>query len=148
MARAKRSKQAANMMKLAEIAVAAPQVIAVRTARMLAGGANPGAADRAEFSLMHTEKAAAFWESMAAMTAQVVRAQQESARLAGVQWLRLWTAPWSFVGRRTASQAAASLLPLPTAAQRKRAASSVLSAALKPVHKRATANARRLKRKR
>jgi hypothetical protein len=136
------------MMKLAEIAIAAPQVIAVRTSRMLAAGANPGASDPAEFSRMHTEKVAAYWESMAAMAAQVVKANQEYARLAGVQWLRLWTAPLSFVGKRTASQAAASLLPLPTPAQRRRAASSVLAAAVKPVHKRATANARRLKRKR
>ena len=128
MARAKRRKEAANMMKLAEIAVAAPQVIAVRTARMLAAGANPGASDRAEFSRMYAEKVEAYWESMLAMAREAARAQQESARLAGVQWLRLWTSPWSVVGPR--------------------AASSVLSAAVKPVHKRATANARRLKRKR
>ena len=136
------------MTRLAQIAVAAPQVIAVRTSRMLAAGASPGASDRAEFSRMHTEKVEAFWESMAAMTAQVARANQEYARLAGVQWWRLWTTPLSFVGKRTAAQAAASLLPLPTATQRKRAASSILAAAVKPVHKRATANARRLKRKR
>src|SRR5687767_7245116 len=63
MRRVKRSRKVGSVAKMAELAIAAPQVVAVRTARMLAAGVNPGAADRAEFSRMGTEKVQAFWES-------------------------------------------------------------------------------------
>ena len=117
MARTKRT-NAATLVKMAQLAVAAPQVVAIRTSRMLAAGANPGAADRAEFSRMHTEKVQAYWEAMFGMATQ-----------ASLQWLRLWTTPFS----SSAGQ---------------RAAASIVTAAVKPVHKRATANARRLGRRR
>ena len=144
MARKTRSTQVATLTKLAELSVAAPQVVAVRTARRLAAGANPGAAERAEYSRMHTEKVHAFWESMFGMAAQAARANQEVARLAAVKWMRLWTAPWSMGGNGAVTKAVAALVPAPTRAQRSRAASNILAAAVKPVHKRATANARRL----
>ena len=113
MARSKRrSSKAVTMKKLAELAIAAPQVVAVRTSRILAAGANPSAADQKEFSGMHTEKVQAYWEAIFGMS---------------MQWLRLSMTPW-WLG----------------AASRDRAAASLFAAALKPVHLRATGNARRL----
>ena len=108
----RRSTRTVTAAKLVQLAVAAPQVVAIRTSRMLAAGANPRAADRAEFSRMHTEKAQAFWDSMFGMS---------------MQWWRLCMTPW-WLG----------------APGRNRAAASLFAAALKPVHKAATANATRL----
>jgi hypothetical protein len=116
---------------------------------MLAAAANPGAADRAELSQMCTEKVQAFWESMFAMNAQVLRAQQEYTRTAALEWWRLWATPWWLAASRPLAEA---MPPLPRAPgfegpvrrQRQRAIAKVLQAGLTPIHKRATANARRL----
>ena len=146
----KHSRRAGSIAKAAELAIAAPQVVAIRTARMLAAGAHPGAADRAELSQMSTEKVHAFWESMLAMGSQIVRTNQDYARTAALQWLRVWTTPSWLSAYRPASQATtslprvASLITGPTPRQRRRAVSKLTDAALTPVHKRATANARRL----
>ena len=149
MRRIKSSRRKSPVVKAAELAIAAPQVVAIRTARMLAAGTRPGAADRAELSRMSNEKTQAFWESMLAMGTQVVRAQQEYTRTAVLQWWRLWTtAP--LLGARPLLQAvtalprASALLSSPTPRQRERAVSKLADAALTPVHKRATSNARRL----
>ena len=148
MARTRHARNATTMTRMAELAVAAPQVVAVRTARMIAAGTNPGAADRAEFSAMHTEKVQAFWESMSAMALQTMKMQQQYARNATLQWWRLWTTPWWLASNRTAAQTMSAILDRPSAAQRNRAASDLLAASLGPVHKRATGNARRLTRRR
>ena len=149
MRRVKHSRKKSPVVKAAELAIAAPQVVAIRTARMLAAGTHPGAADRAEFSRMGTEKAQAFWESMLAMGTQVVRAQQEYSRTAALQWWRLWTTTPLLAARPliqavTALPRTAALIAIPTQGQRKRAMSKLVDAAITPVHKRATANARRL----
>ena len=60
MRRTRHSTNTRSIKKMAELAVAAPQVIATRTARMMAAGANPDAVDRAEFLKMWTEKGQAF----------------------------------------------------------------------------------------
>jgi hypothetical protein len=142
-----------SVTKMVELAVAAPQVIASRSARMLAAGANPGMADRVEFSKMCSEKGAAFWESLFAMSVQMVRINQDYARTAALQWWRLWTTPWWLSALPSGKQSSRALarvaaLPLPSGIQRKRAASRLADAALGPIHKRATANARRLTGKR
>ncbi|MFL6564423.1 MAG: polyhydroxyalkanoate granule-associated phasin [Burkholderiales bacterium] len=111
-------------MKAAELSIAAPQVAALRVARMLAAGVNPSARDRREFERMGTEKVLAFWESMNAMGMEMAKAQQHYALLAMRQWWSPWLSPWS---------AAAS-------------AARVLDKGLGPVHRRASANARRLRR--
>lgn len=80
--------------------------------------------DRREMQRMSTEKVLAFWESMNAMGLQMAKANQEYALFAMRQWWSPWMSPW---------QAAAS-------------ASKVLEEGLRPVHRRATANARRLRR--
>ena len=149
MRRVKRSTRKSPVVKAAELAIAAPQVVAVRTARMLAAGSRPGAADRAELSRMSTEKVQAFWESMFAMGTQLVRTQQEYASSAAMRWWRLWTAPsLRAIGplshAMTALPRASGLIAGPTRRQRSRAVSKLVEAGLAPVHKRATANARRL----
>ena len=141
MRRVKRSRRAGSIVKATELAIAAPQVVAIRTARMLAAGAHPGAADRAELSRMYTEKVQAFWESMFAMGAQVVRTNQECARTAALQWWRLWTTPLQTLA---SLPRAAGVVTGTTPRQRRRAMSKLADAALAPVHRRATANARRL----
>jgi hypothetical protein len=97
----RRRKSAA--VKAVELSLAAPQVIAHRTARMMAAGANPSARDRREFQRMGTEKVFAFWESMNAM------------------WWAAWMTPWS--------------------------TAKIMEKGLAPLHRRTTANARRLRRR-
>ena len=150
----RRSSTTRSMTRMAELAIAVPQVVATRSARMLAAGANPGVADRAEFSKMYAEKGHAFWESALAMGMQMARINQEYARSAALQWWRLWTTPWWLTamspGTRSSSSLprVAALLPRSGAGQRRRAVSRIVDAGLGPVHKRATANARRLSRTR
>ncbi len=140
-----------SIVKAAELAVAAPQVAAIRTARMLAAGANPGAADRAEFSRMRTEKVQAFWESMFAMGAQIIKTNQEYAQKATLECWRLWTTPAWSAAYRPVSQAIASSAGVAGRihglgrGQLEQAMSKVIEVGLAPVHKRATANARRLR---
>jgi hypothetical protein len=151
MRRLKRRSRTGLATKVAELAIAAPQVVAIRTARMLAAGASPDARDRAEFSRMVPEKMAAFWESMFAMGRQLATTQQEYARSAATKWMRVWMTPWWLSAYRPVTQTAASLPALaalagPTPRQRQRTAVKLIEKALGPVHKRATANSRRLTR--
>lgn len=80
--------------------------------------------DRREVQLMSTEKVLAFWESMSAMGVQMAKINQEYALFAMRQWWSPWMTPW---------QMAAS-------------ANKVLEQGLRPIHRRAAANARRLRR--
>jgi hypothetical protein len=97
--------------RAAELALAVPQVVAHRVARMAAAGPWPSARDRREFHLMGSEKVAAFHESWSAMWLQAWRAQMQFA-MALLQW-------WSWPAR-------------------------IADHGLKPVHRRAVANAKRL----
>jgi hypothetical protein len=121
-----RYKRSRSLAKGVELSLAVPQVVAMRTARMLAAGVNPSARDRREFERMGTEKVVAFWESMNVMGLEIAKAQQQYALLAMRQWWSPWVSPWS---------AAVS-------------AAKVLDKGLAPVHKRAKANARRLRKRR
>jgi hypothetical protein len=112
-----------------ELAVAAPWVVAQRSARMAAAGAQPSARDKREFSRMGLEKVAAFNESWVAMGMQAWRTQQ---RMAWALWQAAFM-PWA--GMRA-----------PSAAQWQNAALGVLGQGLKPVHRRVVANAKRLRR--
>jgi hypothetical protein len=102
-----------------ELAVAVPQVMAHRLTRMALAGAQPNARDRREFHGMGQEKVVAMWQSWFAMGTAVVQAQQKIG-LAMLQGTRV---------------------PL-VDTQR------ILSHALAPVHRKATANAKRLARTR
>jgi hypothetical protein len=96
---------------------------------------------------MSDEKVQAFFESMLAMGRQVMRTNQEYAGTAMAQWMRVWMTPWWVAAYRPLSQTIAALprtLFGPTRAQQQKAVSRLIEQGLAPVHKRATANARRL----
>ena len=111
--------------KAAELAFAAPQVVAHRFARAALMGASPSARDRREVTRMFAEKQQAFLSSWMAMWLQAWTAQQAFA----AAWLRTgWRQP----------------LDLPATLQE--ASLGVLAKGLAPVHRAAVANARRLSR--
>ncbi len=111
-----------------EIAIAAPQVVAVRTARMALAGASPSAKDRREFERMHTEKHDAFQEGWLAMWNESLRVQQRAAfGPMGAWWL-----PKSTFAKLT-SPAALS-----------RDALAIIGKGIAPVRHKAVANAKRL----
>lgn len=112
-----------------DLALAAPQVVAHRVARMAAAGAQPSARDQREFSRMVLEKQAAFGEAWTAMALQSFTASQGLA----LAWMRACTTPW------TAGSGAA------LATQWQNAAMGVVGKGLAPVRRTAVANARRLR---
>jgi hypothetical protein len=102
------------------LAFAAPEVMAHRMARLALAGPTPSARDRREFHRMGAEKVAAFYESWNAMSLAMFRAFWSFA-----------LSPWQWGSPRA-----------------RRAGSNVLAAGLAPLQRRATANARRLRRTR
>jgi len=120
----KRSRQATSTaVKLAELGVAAPQVIAHRLTRMALAGPTISARDRKEFTGIVTEKQAAVAQAWMGMFAEGLRLQQQFA-------LSLLTGA----------------TPRTHAARAKSAASRIASAGLAPIHRKAIANAKRLAR--
>ena len=121
MPKAKRPRSTSAAAKLAEMSVAASQVIAHRVTRMALAGGKPNARDRKEFTGMVVEKQVAFAQSWMNMFAEGVRLQQQLA-------LSMWLPSTS---RQRSSQA-------------KKAASRIAAAGLAPIHRKAVANAKRL----
>ena len=115
-----------------ELAVAVPQVVTHRLGRAALAGPSPSARDRREFQRMYVEKIAAFNESLNAMAIEMVRAN-----------IRAFFAPWSWSWPRPrrASTYAADLTSLYA-----RTGLGMLDQALAPYHRRAVANATRLRR--
>jgi hypothetical protein len=143
----RRTRSSSTLVKVAELAVAVPQVVALRTAQMLAAGTTPTARDRAEFSQMGSEKAAALWQSMAGLSRQLVSTNQAYARGVLMRLMRIWMTPWWLSAQRPPVQTMA-VLParvlVPTRREQQRAVCAVAATAVAPVHRRATANAKRL----
>jgi hypothetical protein len=102
-----------------ELAFAVPQVMAHRLTRMALAGGKPNARDRREFHGMGQEKVLAFWQSWFAMSAATVEATQKA-------WLAM---------------AMGAQVPMVDA-------QAIFAKGLAPVHRKATANARRLGRTR
>lgn len=119
-----------------ELAIAVPQVIGHRVARMALAGPVLSARDHKEFSGMVAEKQVAFMQSWMAMWAHAMQAQQRLA-------LSLWQVCWPTPGGAHPGQ---TLLQAGEAWQR--ASLGVIDKGLAPVHRKATANARRLARTR
>ena len=111
------------------IAMAAPEVVAHRVMRMMLAGREPSKRDRAEFDLMSAEKIAAFYKSWNAMFAQMARSNM--LLMFSPMW---WASP------------SAGRLQNQLTAHMQRAASATIAAGLAPVHRRAAANAKRLRR--
>ena len=114
--------------QFAELAVAVPQVIAHRSARLALAGPRPSPRDRREFSRMSNEKGLAFVEGGMALWWHGLLAQQ-----------RLVLAMWQAALAGTPATGASLLGAL-------NAGLGVLGHGMAPVHRRAVANSRRLRR--
>jgi hypothetical protein len=128
----------------AQIWLVAPQVIALRSARVLSDGFAPRAGTRREVARMVNEKTAAAGESATAMAFQLWRTSWELALMPA----RLWSGAWSGTGWWTPFAPAGGLVAMATAPQRVAAAASrIVPSGLAPVRRRVTANAKRLRRR-
>ena len=118
--------------KTVELAHAVPQVVAHRVTRMALSGPTLSARDRKEFERMFAEKNAAFGESWNAMAVQAALANQALA----ASFFK------TFVAATRGTKPS-----LPSAAmQLHRAAVGIVAKGLAPVHRKAVANAKRLRR--
>lgn len=116
---------------LAALGLAVPGVVTHRLMRLWLAGPRPSQRDRDEFHRMGAEKLAAFHESWNAMFLETYRASL------GLAFSPVW---WSWLAGRPR---------LPTRRMRsrsQRAALTILGRGLGPVERRATANAKRLRR--
>jgi hypothetical protein len=120
-----------------ELFVAAPQVVAHRLGRMALSGPRPSAKDRREFHRMGAEKVAAFGEAWQAMTLQMLKSNQQLA----AAMMRSW---WPNAAARRGGPKLPPMMQALGAWQG--AALDVLSQGIRPVHRRAVSNAKRLKR--
>ena len=138
--------------KTGEMMLASAQVIGHRTGRMAAAGPSPSARDRREFTLMGQEKIEASTESAQAMAAQMMRTNPQLGALAVKQMLTGATAMMSLATSRTIGQSMAQQAKLVrimtqsavTASQLSGSTARLAQRGLKPIHSRATANAKRL----
>jgi hypothetical protein len=138
-------------MKTWETMLAAPQVVAQRTARMVAAGPFPGAADRREFTNMGAEKLIAFSQAWINAAREAVAFQQQIGSNASQQWWLLMRACNPLVAARSARAVAnpAKVVNGMVAAGN-RALSTlprIAHGAVSPVHAKATSNAKRLRRR-
>jgi hypothetical protein len=124
------------------LSIAAPQVIALRTARMAAGEYGDGR----EVWRMGTEKVQALHEATQGVALQLFRANAEWPLVAMRQWWLFWQRVWlwPFFG--------AARTPLPvlgSAAARKhlrKSMTAMIDQGLAPAHRRVTGNLKRLSR--
>ena len=147
-----------NALRAWELALAAPEVIAHRTARMAAAGRVPSVRDQKEFARMGLEKAEAVAESVSAMALPMYKFNQELALLTARQWQQSWQwwSAWSPLTPLAASRSPTQLANAQTLLMRSVASaaggkqladsfSRVVHKGLAPVHRRATQNAKRLR---
>ena len=138
--------------KAGEMMFASAQVIGHSTRRMAAAGAKPSARDRREFALMGQEKLEAAGLSAQAIARQMMRTNMQIGARAYQQLLAASTDLMALAASRTAGQSMARQAKLVrtmtssgnTVARLSGAYASIAQRGLKPVHARATANARRL----
>jgi hypothetical protein len=135
--------------KMWEIGLVAPQVVAHRTARMATAGVNPTEHDRREFALMSQEKLDAFTESWTVMATQMTQYNMQLFASAGERVLKAtfqWplALTWPVTGVPRAAQQAWSVPDVLNGAHFADAMSQTFDKALRPVHRRVTANAARL----
>lgn len=138
--------------KTGEMMLASAQVIHHRTGRMAAANAKPSARDRREFALMGQEKIEAGVESAIAIAAQMMTMNPLLGPRAFKHVMAGAAAVMSLAASRTTGQAMARHAKLvrtmthsvATTAQLSGAAGRLTQRGLKPIHSRATANARRL----
>jgi hypothetical protein len=139
-------------LKTGEMLVSSGSVIQMRTSRMAQHGLQPSPADMREIHLMSEEKLAAVTESGAAVANQLHTTQYALVNRAVQQWFQSGTAWWLLATSFTPAQVLSRSQALVEASTRVAATWSQLSSArariaqraLKPIHAKATSNARRL----
>lgn len=135
------AEMARSSMKLGELAIASNTVITERVGMMSAAARDPMRGDYAELGRIVPEKVVAFSQAGSSVIEDVGRLQMEWARQmtdAGLFWFG--GVPTAASAQRLADRGAARM------ARMTRRAMGISGRALDPVHKRATGNARRLKR--
>jgi hypothetical protein len=115
-----------------DMALAAPQVVAHRVARLASARAPLSARQQREFMAMGLEKAVAFQQSWLAMGLEVARLQQR-AMLSW--WQAAWTPWWS-----------AARTPAASRSDWQRVAMGIAGAGIRPIRRKVVANARRFQR--
>ena len=138
--------------KTLEMMLASAQVIGHRAGRMALAGPAPNARDRREFALMGQEKIEAGAQSAQAMAAHLMTMSQPWGALAFRHVLRSSAAFMSLASSRTPSQLIARQAALARAlgqsavsmADVSKSATKLAHRGLKPIHAKATANAKRL----
>ncbi len=131
-----RRKVARLQAQASELLIAAPQVVAHRLGRMALSGAKPSLKDQREFHRMGAEKVAAFGEAWQAMTLQMLKSNQQLA----ASMMRSW---WPAAAVRRGANVAAKTVP---GVDWQGTALDILGQGIRPVHRRAVANAKRLSR--
>ena len=128
--------------QMTEMMIAAPQVVAHRTTRMLMAGNTPTARDSREFKTMGDEKITAFAESWQAMASQAMTSQMQLATTLTQMAFKQSSVWWSPFG---ASRGMSTADMTQLGQQMQSAAMQIASKGMAPVRKRAVANAKRLK---
>lgn len=141
-------------LKTGEMMLASAQVIGHRSARIAAAGPLPDARDRREFTLMGQEKIEAAAESALAAGMRMMALNQQIGTMVRRQWIGGAGGAFALVmqpalalsGRRQAALLRAAMLNSGALASKlANSAAQVAQHALRPVHARATGNARRLR---
>jgi hypothetical protein len=135
-----------------EMLIASMQVIQHRTQRMAAAGVSPSARDRREFGRMGREKIDAAAEAALAVATQWAGSSATANARAATQMITGMTALMSVLSSRTPGQylqrqgklLRAMTDSAMTASQLSTSGARLAQRALKPLHARATANAKRL----
>jgi hypothetical protein len=135
--------------------LASAHVIAHRTSRMAAAGPMPGARDRRELRMMGREKLEAAAESSLAISAHLAAMNLEFGARALRHLVTESTAWMSLASSRSVGELLARQMHVAQALSRSMHTASAFAEAtahlgrrgLKPIHARATANARRLARR-
>jgi hypothetical protein len=123
--------------------MASAEVVAARTRTFAAAGVSPGAADVREFNLMWQEKLVAATQSWLALSSQMMKMNQELM----FSPLRTMTSAMNPMMFGAPSAAHALRESIAGAARLSGAGARVVRSGLDPVHRRARANAARLRRK-
>lgn len=131
MTRKRRSAAYRLAKKSAGLALAVPQVVAHRVRRMASAGPTPSPRERQEFTRMVMEKQQAFVQSWLAMYSETLRMQQRLA----LSMLAGYALPWPATPR----------LFWQWTRRLSEATLAVAAKGIAPVHRKAVANARRLR---
>jgi len=142
-------------LKTTEMMLASAQVIGHRTARIAAAGAAPSARDRREFALMGSEKLEAGARSGQAMATYLMTMNPLWGAQAVRNMMHTTVAVMALAGSRTPAQMVARQAALARALGQtavgvldvSHGATRLAQRGLKPVHAKATANAKRLGRR-